>query len=71
MRSTDHRYCYHCGQPHKAGLAYSITLRSEQRAMCCTGCQLVAALIAQCETANSSEQPDNPCYSGLFGIGDS
>lgn len=54
MRSTDYRSCFHCGQPHRAGLAYSITLGGERQGMCCTGCQLVAALIAQGKGLQSS-----------------
>ncbi|WP_181297426.1 heavy metal translocating P-type ATPase [Pseudomonas sp. Q2-TVG4-2] len=37
--------CYHCGLPVPVGSAYQARVLSEQRAMCCPGCQAVAEAI--------------------------
>ncbi|MBS1229853.1 MAG: copper/silver-translocating P-type ATPase [Proteobacteria bacterium] len=37
--------CYHCGLPVPAGLALSVSIDGEPRAMCCIGCQAVTQAI--------------------------
>lgn len=37
--------CFHCGLPVPAGRSYPVVIAGEARAMCCPGCQAVAAAI--------------------------
>ncbi len=37
--------CFHCGQPIPAGAHYPVSIDTQQRDMCCTGCQAVATAI--------------------------
>lgn len=39
--------CYHCGLPVPAGSSFRARVLSEQREMCCPGCQAVAEAIVQ------------------------
>lgn len=38
--------CYHCGEPVPPGAEFRVVIEGRSRAVCCPGCQAVAALIA-------------------------
>lgn len=47
MSGQVHQGCFHCGQPIPPGVNYSVTIDTNQRDMCCTGCQAVATAIVE------------------------
>ncbi|MGB0513611.1 MAG: heavy metal translocating P-type ATPase, partial [Wenzhouxiangellaceae bacterium] len=45
MTTPNKNPCFHCGEPIPAGVALSVEIGGEDRAMCCAGCSAVARLI--------------------------
>lgn len=43
--TTDKTLCFHCGEQNPNGTAFSVSIKGEDRRMCCLGCEAVAQTI--------------------------
>jgi Cu2+-exporting ATPase len=43
--TTSTKHCFHCGEPNPSGTVFNVSIKGEDRRMCCPGCEAVAQTI--------------------------